>query len=186
MKKIILYIAASLDQRIAEPDGGMEWLTGFPNLEKNDYGYKDLLASIDTVIMSGRTYREILNMDVIWPYKQQKSYVVTRGWTENITAENIEFITENIIETISSLRNRQGKDIWLIGGGELISILLAADLIDEMQIAYIPVILGKGIPLFPEQPKESTWKLKEFKSHLSGAITILYQKKMESNRLYRS
>jgi len=68
MKKIILYIAASLDGRIAEPDGGLEWLTGFPNPEKTDYGYKDLLASVDTVIMGGRTYRELLNMDVIWPY----------------------------------------------------------------------------------------------------------------------
>ena len=71
MKKIILYIATSLDQRIAEADGGLEWLTGFPNPDKTDYGYKDLLASVDTVIMGGRTYREILNMDVIWPYPEQ-------------------------------------------------------------------------------------------------------------------
>jgi dihydrofolate reductase len=64
MKKIILYIAASLDGRIAEPDGGLEWLTEFANPEKTDYGYKDLLASVDTVIMGGHTYQELLNMDV--------------------------------------------------------------------------------------------------------------------------
>lgn len=50
MKKIILYIAASLDGRIAESDGGLEWLTEFPNPEKTDYGYKDLLASVDTLL----------------------------------------------------------------------------------------------------------------------------------------
>lgn len=80
MRKIILYIVASLDQRIAEPDGSLEWFTEFPNSEKTDYGYKDLLASVDTILISGRAYRELLNMDVIWPYKQQISYVATRGW----------------------------------------------------------------------------------------------------------
>lgn len=174
MKKIILYIAASLDGRIAEPDGGLEWLTGFPNPEKTDYGYKDLLTSVDTVIMGGKTYREILNMDVIWPYKEQTSYVVTRGWTENATSENIQFITGNVIETISALRNKPGKDIWLVGGGELTAMLLATNLIDEMQICYIPVILGKGIPLFPEQPKDSKWILTGSSVYASGVLKVDY------------
>ena len=174
MKKIILYIAASLDQRIAETDGGLEWLTEFPNPEKIDYGYKDLLASVDTVIMGGCTYRELLNMDVIWPYKQQTSYVVTRGWTERATDEKIEFITENAIETISALRNGQGKDILLAGGGKLISMLLTADLVDEMQICYFPVILGKGISLFPEQSKESKWILIGSIRYNSGILKVNY------------
>jgi len=59
-----------------------------------------------------------------------------------------------VIERITALHNESGKDIWLFGGGELVSVLLAADLVDEMKIAYIPVILGNGISLFPEQPKE--------------------------------
>lgn len=174
MKKIVLYIAASLDQRIAEPDGSLDWLTEFPNPEKTDYGYKDLLASVDTVIMGGKTYRELLNMDIIWPYKEQQTYVVSHHeWSAK---ENISFITENIIETISELRNHEGKDIWLVGGSELISMLLAADLIDEMRIAYIPVVLGKGISLFPEQRKESQWKLSASKSYENGVLLVFYQK----------
>lgn len=174
MKKIILYIAASLDQRIAEPDGSLEWLNEFPNPEKTDYGYKDLLASADTVIMGGRTYREFLNMDIIWPYSGQMAYVVSHhNWGEK---ENIKFITENIIETISELRNQEGKDIMLVGGGELTSMLLAADLIDEMCILYIPVILGKGIALFPEQPKESTWKITKTEIYDSGVLKVDCQK----------
>jgi dihydrofolate reductase len=172
MKKIILYIAASLDQCIAEPDGGLEWLAEFPNLAKTDYGYKDLLASVDTVIMGGRTYREVLNMDVIWPYPEQMTYVVSHNnWN---TKENVRFITENIIETISELRNQKGKNIWLVGGGELISMLLAANLIDEMQICYIPMILGNGIPLFPKQPKESKWILAKSTAYSSGILKIHY------------
>lgn len=175
MKKIILYIAASLDQRIAEPDGGLDWLAGFPNPEKTDYGYKDLLASVDMVIMGGKTYRELLNMDVIWPYPNQHTYVVShQEWSAK---ENVSFITENIIKTISELRNQKGKDIWLVGGGELVSMLLAADLVDEMRITYIPVILGKGIPLFPEQPKESKWELTGNKTYNSNVLMVEYRKK---------
>lgn len=174
MKKIILYIAASLDQRIAEPDGSLDWLTEFPNPEKTDYGYKDLLASVDTVIMGGKTYRELLNMDVIWPYPNQQTYVVSHHeWSKQ---ENVSFITGNIIETISELCNRDGKNIWLVGGGELVSMLLAADLIDEMQICYIPLILGRGIPLFPEQRATSKWTLCESKTYSNGVFFTTYQK----------
>lgn len=175
MKKIILYIAASLDQRIAEPDGNFEFLSNYPITKEMNYGYKDLLASVDTVIMGGRTYRELLNMDVIWPYPNQHTYVVSHNdWG---TKENISFITENIIETISELRNQKGKDIWLVGGGELISMLLAANLIDEMQICYVPLILGKGISLFPEQPKESTWQVTGSKVYDSGILKVDYFRK---------
>jgi len=174
MKKIILYITASIDGRIAQSCGGMDWLTSFQNHEKRDYGYHDMRSRIDTVIMGGRTYREILNMDVIWPYNEQTTYVVSHhNWGEK---ENIHFITENVIEIISELRNREGKDIWLVGGGELISMLLTEGLIDQMRIVFLPVVLGKGIPLFPEQPKVSRWKLDSCKTSNSGILAVDYVK----------
>jgi dihydrofolate reductase len=175
MKKIILHITSSLDQRIAEPDGSLEWLTGFPNPNKKDNSYKELLASVDTVLIGGRAYHELLNMEVIWPYQEQMTYVISRNdWGTN---EKLHFITENIVENISALRNEQGKDILLVGGGKLTSILLAADLIDEMYITYIPVILGEGIPLFPKQPKESKWELTENKNYCSDIMMVKYRKK---------
>ncbi len=73
------------------------------------------------------------------------------------------------------LRIEAGKDIWLVGGGELISILLAADLVDEIQITYIPVILGKGISLFPEQPKESKWELIKSTVYNSDVLKVNYR-----------
>ncbi|HHV84528.1 MAG TPA: dihydrofolate reductase [Petrimonas sp.] len=174
MKKIILCIIASLDQCIAELDGSLEWLTEFSNSKEVADHDKDLLASVDTVIMGGRAYREFLNMDIIWPYSQQTTYVVSHhNWGEK---ENISFITENIIETISELRNQKGKDILLVGGGELTSMFLNADLIDEMHITYIPVILGNGIPLFPGQLKESKWELARKDVLPYDVITISYLK----------
>lgn len=175
MKKVKLYIAASIDGYIARPDGDLEWLTGFPNPLKTDYGYRNFLASVDTVIMDNRTYQDILSMDVIWPYKGKETYVVTHHAQE--TKENIRFISENVVETISELHKKDGKDIWLFGGGQLISILLSADLVDEMQITYIPMILGNGIPLFPNSPKESQWSLLENKAFDNGVLQVKYQGK---------
>ena len=173
MKKIILNITASLDQRIAESDGGLEWLFEFPYREKTDCGHKDLLTSVDTVLIGGRAYQELLNMDVVWKYKEQTIYVVSHhDWG---TKENLHYIKDNVIEAISALRNEQGKNILLLGGGELVSMLLAADLIDEMRITYLPVILGEGIPLFPKQPKESIWELKNVKRFNSDVVMVEYR-----------
>jgi dihydrofolate reductase len=139
-----------------------------------NYGYKEFMASIDTIIMGGRSWRELSNMDAMGAYADKTVYVVSRhDWGEK---ENIKFITENVIERITTLRNELGKDIWLFGGGELISMLLAADLVDEMQIAYIPIILGKGIPLFPEQSKESKWKVMGCERFSSDISMVKYQR----------
>lgn len=172
MKKIKLYIAASLDGYIARHDGDLDWLMEFPNPSKEDYGYKKFFTSVDTVIMGGRTCRDILCMDVIWPYKDKATYIITRNPV--MERENVNFITENIIETISQLREEGGKDIWLVGGGELTTMLLNQDLVDEMIITYIPVILGNGISLFPNNPKESKWNLQRSEVYENGAIQIKY------------
>ncbi|WP_255495529.1 dihydrofolate reductase family protein [Dysgonomonas sp. 521] len=175
MKKIILYIASSIDGRIAEPDGGIEWLSEFPITEEMNYGYKEFMDSTDTIIMGGRSWRELSNMDAMGAYADKTVYVVSRhDWGEK---GNVKFITKNVIEHILDLRNEPGKDIWLFGGGELVSMLLAAELVDEMQITYIPVILGKGVSLFPEQPKESKWELTESQSYSSGILMVKYQRK---------
>jgi dihydrofolate reductase len=178
MKKIILYITASLDQRIAYPDGGFEWLTERLRSQKQDYGYNELLDSVSAIMMGGRTYHEMLNMDLKWSSAGKHTYVISRNeWNKH---ENVSFISENIIEAISEIRNRESGDIMLIGGSELISILLAGDLIDEMNIVYFPLILGKGIPLFSEQCKESTWELTAKKSYENGVLSVRYQKKHET------
>ena len=177
MKKIKLYIATSIDGYIARIDGDLDWLTEFPNPEKTDYGYKLFYESIDTVIMGGQTYRDILAMDVLWPYKDRKSYVITHNPMN--TKENVHFITDNVIEEISKLRNETEKDIWLVGGGRLITMLLNQGMVDEMIITTIPVILGNGIPLFPDTPKESQWTLQHCTSYKNGVLQTVYKKIIE-------
>lgn len=173
MKKIKLYIAASIDGYIARTNGDLDWLTEFPNPNKDDSGYTSFYESVGTVIMGGRTYHSILSMDVLWPYQDKESYIITRQ-ASNTEPKHIHFVTDDIINFISKKKQEEGKDIWLVGGGELLSLLLSHNLIDSMIITYIPVLLGSGIPLFPDNSKESVWDVYSCVAFENGVIQVEY------------
>lgn len=173
MKKIKLYIAASIDGYIASPGGDMDWLLEFPITSKENYGYDDFYETVDTVIMGGRTYREISLMPVVWPYKDKTTYIVTRDATAGNNKE-YRYITEDIVEAANKLKEGTGKDIWLVGGGELTAMLMEDKLIDEMVITYIPVTLGSGVRLFQDCSKEVPWTLKEAKSYPNDVLQVTY------------
>lgn len=174
MRKIKLYIAVSLDGYIATPDGGVEWLNQFQISKNEDYGYKEIYQSIDTILMGGRTYRDIVGFGCEWPYKDKTTYIVSRNNINLTPSEQVYFITDHVTDNVNKLKELTGKDIWLAGGGELVSMLLDANQIDEMHLCYLPIVLGQGISLFPNKPKETIWKLADSKSFLSGAISITY------------
>ena len=115
---------------------------------------------------------------VEWLHQFQISENEDYGYKEvNLTTtENVHFITNHIMDNVQRLKEQEGKDIWLVGGGELVSMLINADLIDEMQLCYLPIVLGQGISLFPNKPKETVWKLLDSRSFDSGAILISYSK----------
>ncbi len=79
--------------------------------------------------MGGRTYRDILCMDVFWPYKNKATYIITRNPLP--IKDKIHLVTECVVETIFKLKQEEGKDIWLVGDGELITMLLNEDLVDN-------------------------------------------------------
>jgi len=171
MKKLKLYITASLDGFIAPPDGDLDWLIGYPIPSQKEH--KEFVDSVDTVIMGGNTYGDMRIMDIVWPYRNKNVYVVTRH--PIMEKEGVNFITENAIEAISKLKKENGKDIWLVGGAETISTLLDNNLIDEMIITYIPETLKKGISLFSNKPEEMGWILKEDITYGNNARKVVYQ-----------
>ena len=176
MKKIKLYIAVSLDGFIARPDGDLDWLLKYPMPTRTEYGYKDMMDSIDTIIMGNGTYQELISMNFDWAYKEKSTFVLTRYRNNLPPKENVTYLIDNVIEAIHQLKQKEGKDIWLIGGGQVITLLLNYDLVDEMQICYIPLILGEGIPLFPNKPKESKWELNNSTVYDSGILKADYYK----------
>lgn len=174
MRKIKLYIAISLDGYIARPDGDLDWLTTFPNPEASDYGYQEFYDTIDTIIMGGKTHRTIVAMAIPWPYEDKTSYIVSRQEGRSST-QQIRILNDNPIQAITQLKEQDGKAIWLVGGGELVALLLNHDLIDTMIITTIPTLLGSGIPLFPTPIKGSDWNVVHTQSYTNGVMTTEYE-----------
>lgn len=173
MRKIKLYIAQSLDGCIAEINGGLDWLINHENPEETDYDYPDFYKTVDTLLMGARTYESILAMDMPWPYGDKQTYVVTHNPIKS--QENISSISSNVVERIMQMKTYPGKDIWIVGGGELIATLLSHQLIDSMIITILPVVLGGGIPLFKPTSKYSNWETIDVTTYKSGVIVAEYE-----------
>lgn len=177
MRKIKLYIATSLNGKIATTDGSVDWLESIPNPEKLDYGYVDFNKSIDTTIQGYSTYDQVMSWEIDFPYANTKNYVLTRR-KEFANTKDVEFISENHTEFIQKLKEEEGGDIWLIGGGQINTLLLNAGLLDEIYIFIMPIILSGGIELFGALPKETKLELISSKTYeSSGVIEIKYQVK---------
>lgn len=176
MKKIILYSAVSLDGFIARENGELDWLDALPNPGNIDYGYGEFYSGIDTVVMGRRTYEEVLGFGVEWPYPDRKSYVVSHKTNVSIQTPNTYLLHGELTQEMEKLKNEKGKNIWLAGGGILNTSFLNADLVDEMIITVMPIIIGAGLPLFPNAPKETKFKLKRTTPFESGAVNLEYEK----------
>ena len=165
MPKITIYIATSLDGYIAREDGSIDWLP-----ESAESGYDAFYKSVDTVIMGKTTYKQVLTFGD-YPYKDKKSFVFTT--TNQIKDENIEFVSD-VDKFIIDNFPGTGRNIWLVGGAQIIASFLKQKVVNEIIITVIPVILGKGIPLF--QNIESEIKLELIKTKKYFELTDLHYK----------
>lgn len=174
MRKLIVYIAVSLDGYIATEDGGIDWLTGFPNPDNNDYGYARFFATVDTTLMGYKTYQDVLRLAENFPYPDTTNYVFSRS--PKPEAPYVTFTNgDSIPSLVQQLKAQDGKNIWLIGGGELNAAFLQHDLIDEMIIHTIPVVLGTGRPLFAGNVQK-TFKVKDIKLYDTGVVETRYER----------
>ncbi|MEX1307514.1 MAG: dihydrofolate reductase family protein [Eubacteriales bacterium] len=144
-RKIVLYIAMSLDGYIAGEYGELDFLS---ELGEVDLGYDAFDARIDTVVMGSHTYMQVVNelSPDVWAYAGKNTLVATsQDLPED---ENVEFVKDGIVARVLQEKQKAGKDIWLVGGGVLASEFIENDLVDEYIITVIPIIQGSGIPLF--------------------------------------
>ena len=175
-RKVVLYIASSLDGYIARNDGSIDWLGGEGNDLDSDYGYSEFYENIDTVIMGRKTYEQVVNelSPKVWPYEGKESYVITRKIFKS--NNDIKFVNSNVNELIIELKKKGGKDIWIVGGSLLIDSLIRDGLIDEYIIFTMPIILGDGIPLFLKSSNEIKLSLKD-SNNFDGVVMTHYIKK---------
>jgi dihydrofolate reductase len=173
MRQIILYTAASLDSYIARPDGDVEWLHSPEyTLPNEDYGYSEFYNSIDTTVMGNNTYKIMLGFDAPFPMSDKTNYVLSRS-SANQDNEHVKFIYGDIVEFVRQLKNEKGKDIWLVGGGEINTLLLNNHLIDKIILTLIPVIIGEGIPLFSQKVNETRFELDKSATWQSGLVQLI-------------
>lgn len=173
MRKTILYIAASLNGKIAKADGSVGWLESIPNPDKLDYGYYGFYKSIDTTIQGYKTYTQVLSWGVDFPYSDKKNYVFTRK-KGLVDTQDVAFVSENHIEFLKQLKSENGKGIWIVGGGMLNTKLLDANLIDEIQLFVMPIVLDNGIDLFDSLFNETKLSLLKSKSYSNGVVELRY------------
>jgi dihydrofolate reductase len=173
-RKIISYIAISLDGKIAKPDGSVEWLNTMPNPDQNDYGYGQFLESIDTTIMGNATYKEVLSFDMDFPYKTLDNYVFTRN-EQLVHDDNVQFISSHFDQFIQNLREDEGADIWLIGGAQMNALFLKNGWLDELRVFVMPIVLGAGISLFSDDAPETLLTMKNTRTYETGVVEIVYE-----------
>lgn len=173
MRKVKLYIAISLDGKIAKSDGDVAWLDEIPNPDKLDYGYYDFYNNVDTTLMGYETYALVMGFDIPFPYPDCTNYVFTRNTTRKDT-EHVQFIHGDIPAFIQKLKEQKGQDIWLVGGGQINTLCLNAGLIDELLVFVMPIVIGDGIPFFGEGLEETHLRLLSTQSYTNGVTHLRY------------
>jgi dihydrofolate reductase len=167
MRKVILYIACSLDGYIARTDGSVDWL-----FADADYGYTDFYNSVDTIIMGRKTYFKIQGAGE-FPYQGKECFVLSRSRSGS-RDRNVQYPAEDLKGFTVAKKAETGKNIWLVGGGELIREMLNLQLIDEIVLFVHPLILGSGIPLFRGLPSARGLTLLGCQSHPNGLVELHY------------
>lgn len=146
-RKLVLFIATSLDGYIATENDSLEWL--FKVEGEGDNGYSDFYDTVDTVIMGRRTYDWLLEQQLeSFPYEGKECYVFSRTLSED--NEYVKFFSGDLDDFTKQLKDKEGKNIWVMGGGDLIHSFINEKLVDELIITVSPVLIGNGIPLFKE------------------------------------
>lgn len=173
MRKVILYIASSLNGKIAKPDGDIGWLESMPNPDNSDHGYAEFMQDVDTTIQGYSTYAQIRGWDIEFPYAGLKNYVVTSK-PDREPYEHVEFIVGDPTQKVKELVGLPGKNIWLIGGGRLNGVFLNAGLIDEIRVFVIPIVLDEGIEIFEGLHEDVMLGSPEVVPHSTGAVELRY------------
>ena len=172
-RRVIVHIATSADGYIARPDGDIEWLTSRP-APKGFYGMETFVKSIDTKLLGRKTYEASLRMGAKFG-SNDRHIVFSRQAPPADAPPGVDFVNGPIGPLISRLREQPGKDIWLMGGGELIACFLDENAIDEFVISMVPIFIGDGIPLIARRHRHTPLELQSTERFEDGLVQLHYR-----------
>jgi dihydrofolate reductase len=170
-RKFIVYVAVSADGFIARRDGSVDWLD-CPNL-KGDHGMGAFYRSIDTCVLGRKTYDVSVKFGMADGYAGKKNYVFSRT-VAKAASQKVNVVSEDVHIFSERLRSENGKDIWLVGGAELVAAFLDSGQVDEFIIHVIPTMIGEGIPLVAPRHRNVPLKLLTTKRFPDGVVRLHY------------
>ena len=167
MRRIRYSVATSLDGYIAGPKGEADWIIMDPDID-----FRGLFEQFDTFLLGRRTF-EAMGRGGQGGSPGVKTFVFSRTLRQQ-DYPGVTIVAEGAEERVSVLRAEPGKDIWLFGGGSLFRSLLDAGLVDTVEVAIMPVLLGEGTPLLPPPAKQTKLKLTGHKVYKTGIVSLEY------------
>ena len=175
-RKLILYIATSLDGYIAKTNDDLDFLSIVAQ-EGQDYGYGDFVKTVDTVIVGRKTYDTVISMGFDFPHTDKDAYIITR--TPRPSIGSVKFHTGDIKSLVVRLKSESGKNIFCDGGAEIVNELLKDSLIDEIILSVIPILVGNGTKLFKDGRPEQKLELISAK-HFDKGLTQLHYRCLDN------
>jgi dihydrofolate reductase len=172
-RKIIVNIATSADGYVARPDGDLDWLTDRP-APKGFYGLPEFERSTDAKILGRRTFDRSLQMGARFG-AGAVHYVFSRRPPPASAPAGVHFVTEPIGEFAERLRTQAGKNVWMMGGGEIIGSFLDEGAIDEFIITVVPIFIGEGIPLLAPRRRVVALRLLRVQEFPDGVVQLHYE-----------
>lgn len=191
MGSTVYYCAASLDGYIAESDDTIEWLTGYDGtvdapegLERGPLApggpYERFYEGVGAMISGSVTYEFILGhtpSGTDWPYRGKPYWVLSARDlpVPDDAADDVRVLSASVRDLIDDMRSAaDGRDIWIIGGGNVASQFADEGLLDEVHVTVVPVVLGSGKPLFHRRLQDGPLKLLGTNVFANGMVELRY------------
>ena len=167
MRRIRYSVAMSLDGYIAGPNGESDWIIMDPSID-----FAALFSQFDTILVGRRTFEPMARAGRA-TMPGMKTVVLSTTLRQK-DFPSVTVITANAHEYVASLKASSGKDVWLFGGGELFRRLLKTGLVDTVEVAVIPLLLGGGIPLLPAPSNKAGLELTGHRIYPTGVVALEY------------
>lgn len=171
--KVFASFAASVDGYIASRTRDMAWLNNALSPDE-DYGFAETMQRTGAYVLGANTYQEMMGAGQAGGGDTTPTYVVTHRTDWPKAGDHIRFVGGDLRRLIEDIRAQTEKDIWIFGGGDLVTQCLELDLLDELSLAVVPVLLGGGVPSFRGLTAPKGLHLTECKPFKSGIVLLRY------------
>lgn len=170
-QRVVYYVAATADGFIASADGGVEWLSDFSGVG----GYDEFFAGTGSLVLGRTTFDQVLGWG--WPYGEKPAAILTSSpLPERAPESAFAWSGDDAAGLVERLLDEAPGGVWVVGGGRTAGHFLAEGVLDEVELTVMPLLLGRGIPLWPEQGSgHHRLELLRACGHPNGAVHLHYR-----------